>query len=531
MAGTPQKMLEYILETRIDAFAEDEPIDVFLEDFILTHIIYLPINLLCRYLKDYYIRKSYLPPRSDFRGLHPVEADIDIEQRVISKRRVVTFLGAWQLVMKNRLFLNKVANSFIEEINSCVLEDSQNLPNMQPILIKINKIRNIKENGMKRLHRKPLTVLAVGGIYTSEAPAPQPILPIDMCNQVFYSSDLTYITLSVCLEKSAYDIVQMVKPKFRFQDDQEQKFLVQVKSNGERVIFGQNEISISTMLPQNSRLYIVNKEEVENLSPTIDQTLNNWDNTGYVSLLERLRCSEIATQLTQFHNQLFEATEEIELVIQVLGKNLFPDQTCSNLDLLMRRFNEIQFWCTTEILMARGCAKRTETLKKFIKIANYCKDSNDLLSLFAITLSLSSAPISRLNSLWKSVPQKFIRQYNEFESLLDPSRNHRSYRMFIAKLSPPIIPFIPLILKDLTFINEGNKTYFTGLVNFEKMHMIADGLRTFRNCKASSLGYITAIKKPEIMYLVKNFLVIDNSKKLMELSYQIERPRRIVKDY
>lgn len=36
-------------------------------------------------------------------------------------------------------------------------------------------------------------------------------------------------------------------------------------------------------------------------------------------------------------------------------------------------------------------------------------------------------------------------------------------------MSPPLIPFVPLLLKDLTFIHEGNKTYYNGLVNFEKM--------------------------------------------------------------
>lgn len=60
MAGQPEKMLEYILETRIDAVNYDEPLDTFLEDFILTHIIYFHTNLLCNYLKDYYMRKSYL---------------------------------------------------------------------------------------------------------------------------------------------------------------------------------------------------------------------------------------------------------------------------------------------------------------------------------------------------------------------------------------------------------------------------------------------------------------------------------------
>ena len=29
----------------------------------------------------------------------------------------------------------------------------------------------------------------------------------------------------------------------------------------------------------------------------------------------------------------------------------------------------------------------------------------------------------------------------------DPSRNHRAYRLAVAKLSPPYIPFMPLLLK------------------------------------------------------------------------------------
>lgn len=31
--------------------------------------------------------------------------------------------------------------------------------------------------------------------------------------------------------------------------------------------------------------------------------------------------------------------------------------------------------------------------------------------------------------------------------LQDPSRNHRAYRLAVAKLSPPYIPFMPLLLK------------------------------------------------------------------------------------
>lgn len=79
--------------------------------------------------------------------------------------------------------------------------------------------------------------------------------------------------------------------------------------------------------------------------------------------------------------------------------------------------------------------------------------------------------------------------------LQDPSRNHRAYRLTVAKLGPPYIPLMPLLLKgnasrlrdrrapgsaladppfrrlsqDMTFINEGNANHVDKLVNFEKM--------------------------------------------------------------
>ena len=40
----------------------------------------------------------------------------------------------------------------------------------------------------------------------------------------------------------------------------------------------------------------------------------------------------------------------------------------------------------------------------------------------------------------------------------------------------------------MTFTHEGNKTYIDGLVNFEKMHMLAQTMRTIRYCRSRHLG-------------------------------------------
>ena len=82
----------------------------------------------------------------------------------------------------------------------------------------------------------------------------------------------------------------------------------------------------------------------------------------------------------------------------------------SNLDILLRRFNEVQYWTTTEILLALP-SKRGVYLKKFIKIAALAKDNKDLMAFFAITLGLSNLAVSRLTSLWDVRQEKKYPHY------------------------------------------------------------------------------------------------------------------------
>ncbi|PIC38550.1 hypothetical protein B9Z55_010531 [Caenorhabditis nigoni] len=95
------------------------------------------------------------------------------------------------------------------------------------------------------------------------------------------------------------------------------------------------------------------------------------------------------------------------------------------------------------------------------------------------------------------------------------------YRLLVSKIATPYIPFVPLILKDLMFIHQGNKSFYNGLVNFEKMHMFAKIFRNFRQCK-SHMNDTTDHQYVEPQSLIRNLRVIDNQKILMQLSYEIE---------
>ncbi|KAK6101272.1 RasGEF domain family protein [Brugia pahangi] len=514
MAGMPEKTVEYLLETRIDAQTDDGLVDTFLEDFILTHITHMPVNILCSYLKNYYMRGSTV----GVDGTLPID---DYEHKIVAKRRVVAFLNLWVQILGLRFFLDPASNSFVEELYCYVLEDSRQFPEMLSNLEPMCTIRQLRENAMQTINRHSSVVLDCG-IYCSHAPAPNPVLPFDTCNQVIYLSDTSSFVMSIRLDKTAADICEMAKTKIRYSGSSEELHLVEVKSNGERIVFSPNDISIPTMISLNGLLYIAHNDEIETLAPLPQQY--SPSEGIHTSLLDYLSSTDIAQQLLIFHTQLLEATDDIELITQVFGREQFPNRITSNLDLLMRRFNEVQFWTTTEVLLAQSNTKRLSILKKFIKIAAHAKENKDLLSLFAIILGLSNIAVSRISHLWDKLPSKLKQQYAEFEELLDPCRNHRAYRMLTANMSAPTVPFIPLLLKDLTFTHEGNKTYFAGLINFEKMHMIANILRGFRQCKYPVITYERKVFKSK--NLVRNFKVIDNQRRMMELSYQIEPSKR-----
>ncbi|CAJ0580913.1 unnamed protein product, partial [Mesorhabditis spiculigera] len=507
LAGLAEKMIEYVLETRVDA---DDATDTLLEDFVLTHTIYMPTNILCNFLRSYFIGKIKINGG-------------DWNRRLVAKRRVVRFLAFWVDTLGLHFFLDPAANAFIEELYCLLLEDCRLIAGLEDVVAQLAQIRVTREAAMRVLARRPSVVLECG-VYSSLSPAPSPVLPSDTANQIIHFSDTTSFAMSVRLDRTAAEIVRMARQRMRnIAPAPDRMRLVEVKSNGERIVFSPTDISISTMVGLNSKLYAVSREEVHTLVATPDQS--GPLESVHASVMEYLSSTELAQQLFVMHSEMFEATDETELVTQVFGRDQFPGKVPSNLDLLLRRFNEVQYWATTEILLSPP-HRRLATLRKFIKIAIFAKENRDLLSLFALTLGLSNIAVSRLDSLWSRLPAKMRRQFGEFEALLDPGRNHRAYRALVESLHPPMVPFVPLLLKDLTFIHESNKTFFSGLVNQEKMHMIAGVLRSFRKCKAHFPHQVYAESKiGDTQNLIRNFRVIDNQRRLIELSYQIE-PKR-----
>ena len=91
---------------------------------------------------------------------------------------------------------------------------------------------------------------------------------------------------------------------------------------------------------------------------------------------------------------------------------------------------------------------------------------------------------------------KYQRLFNEMQQLMDPSRNMSRYRNLVngEDVQPPIVPFYPVVKKDLTFIHLANDTYVDDLVNFEKLRMIAKEVRGLINMCSAPLDLFSMLE-------------------------------------
>uniref|UniRef100_A0A8C9NRU7 Rap guanine nucleotide exchange factor 4 n=1 Tax=Serinus canaria TaxID=9135 RepID=A0A8C9NRU7_SERCA len=501
MSGTPEKILEHFLETmRLEATL-NEATDSVLNDFIMMHCVFMPNSQLC-------------PALMPSQGTEQEKMDYALN----NKRRVVRLVLQWAALYGDLLQEDEAAMAFLEEFYVSVSDDTRMIAALKEQLPELEKIvKQISEAPQKK-HK---VLLQLFNTSDDRAQKRQPIRGSDEVLFKVYCIDQTYTTIRVPVSSSVKEVISAVADKL---GSGEGLIIVKMSSGGEKVVLKPHDVSVFTTLSVNGRLFACPRDQFDSLAPLPEQ---EGPSTGTVGTFELMSSKDLAHQMTIYDWELFNCVHELELIYHTFGRHNFK-KTTANLDLFLRRFNEIQFWVVTEICLCSQLSKRVQLLKKYIKIAAHCKEYKNLNSFFAIIMGLSNVAVSRLSLTWEKLPSKFKKIYAEFESLMDPSRNHRAYRLTVAKLDPPIIPFMPLLIKDMTFTHEGNKTFTDNLVNFEKMRMIGNTVRTVKFCRSQSFNPDAALTNKnhqDVRSYVRQLNVIDNQRTLSQMSHRLE-PRR-----
>ncbi|XP_075761665.1 rap guanine nucleotide exchange factor 1 isoform X4 [Pelodiscus sinensis] len=226
---------------------------------------------------------------------------------------------------------------------------------------------------------------------------------------------------------------------------------------------------------------------------------------------------EIAEQLTLLDAVLFYKIEIPEVLLWAKEQN---EEKSPNLTQFTEHFNNMSYWVRSIIMLQEKPQDRERLLLKFIKIMKHLRKLNNFNSYLAILSALDSAPIRRLE--WQKQTSEGLEEYC---TLIDSSSSFRAYRAALAEVEPPCIPYLGLILQDLTFVHLGNPDYIDGKVNFSKRWQqfnILDSMRRFQQI------HYDIKRNDDIVSFFNDFSDHLAEEALWELSLKI-KPRNITR--
>ncbi|XP_015230921.1 PREDICTED: rap guanine nucleotide exchange factor-like 1 [Cyprinodon variegatus] len=498
--------------------------ETLLDDFMLTHPIFLTADRLQQVLLQQFTLEAD--------GGGGERRDGEVQMSAAERKQAVLNMAFRYLDTYRELLQEEGerSNSFPKELYSCAVKELTRYPELVEDVLKLQRwteILHCPSDEEKESRKKQVRPLFRH--FRRIDACLQPREAFRGSDEIFcrvYTPDHSYVTIRSRLSCRVGEILALVKEKLQYSEDQPvlpgNLILVAVTSSGEKAVFRPSDEAVFTTLGVNTHLFACEPSELDSLLPLPEEI--HW--TPGDSKLHDMSAEEVANQLVVFDWELFSCVHEVEFICYVFHGEQSRWRPL-NLELVLQRCSEVQHWVATEILQCQSLPKRIQLLRKFIKIAALCKQQQDLLSFLAVVLGLDNPAVSRLRLTWEGLPGKFRKQFQQFESLADPSRNHKSYRDLMTSLRPPLIPFTPLLLKDLTerlgscrgpMLTDANVSMFV------PQHKVAEMVRTIRRFRSSQLAVDTETSPSHLQTkaYVRQLQVIDNQNLLFDMSCKLE---------
>lgn len=199
-----------------------------------------------------------------------------------------------------------------------------------------------------------------------------------------------------------------------------------------------------------------------------------------------------------------------------------------NLEAYVEWFNRLSYLVSTEICVRQKRRDRAQVTEFFIQTALHCYKLHNFNSCLAISIGLNMIPVSRLKKTLSKVNMSAL---DEVEHLMDPTGNFNAYRNCLLtamgsiaqdkQQTSCVIPVFSLLLKDIYFLNQGNKNKCpNGLINFEKFWALSRLITQILSFK--NTNYSQERVKSVLHYLMT--VPVCTEDELYWYSYECESP-------
>lgn len=149
----------------------------------------------------------------------------------------------------------------------------------------------------------------------------------------------------------------------------------------------------------------------------------------------------------------------------------------SRLRAFIERSNATSDWVASNILVQASPVLQLKVFCKFIWIAQRCHHLGNHSSCAAIFAGCSKNCVSRLYRVWPTPDKQYRLLFSLVQGITSHEKNYARYRAVLqGQLANPEAPFIPhvaVLLRDLTFVEDGNNDLAPdGLPNWDKIRML-----------------------------------------------------------
>eukprot|EP01084_Bolivina_argentea_P151776 264880_1 len=214
-------------------------------------------------------------------------------------------------------------------------------------------------------------------------------------------------------------------------------------------------------------------------SISIEEEQNQLANSLlFITIKNKSNAVEYAKQLTLLDWDSFIHIKPRQFLAKVLNKK--QNKKWERLKAFIDRFKQTHQYVIVSIIAAPSLQSRVEMINFFIYVAESLLKLNNLYSFMAVCTALDSVQIQKLETSWEFIGKSSKRKFYQFLSpLCCGKNNYKKLRAHCAKLKPPGIPFLGIVLQDITFANDGNRNKWSkkedshiNFYKYETLHSI-----------------------------------------------------------
>ncbi|KAJ6237264.1 guanine nucleotide exchange factor [Anaeramoeba flamelloides] len=185
---------------------------------------------------------------------------------------------------------------------------------------------------------------------------------------------------------------------------------------------------------------------------------------------------EIARQISIIDSEYFSKIKPAELLNCAWSKEKLKNRA-TNVLALMDRFEKMKNQFSNLILKEDRVKSRVKIFNKIIKIAEHLSKLNNFHSLSSMLAAIDTPEIKRLKFTLNEIPHKYKEILQNLQHLMKEDSNYTNYREYLQTIISSGIPYLNLILNDLTLIDKQHPDFVkNNLINFQKRILIYDSI-------------------------------------------------------